>query len=61
MISSLQVVAERNLELAAWQDLADIYTKIGSWGDAKICVDKAKLMELHSPRSWHSTGCLLPL
>ncbi|XP_061966875.1 protein NPGR1-like isoform X2 [Populus nigra] len=53
-----EVLAERNLELAAWQDLADIYTKIGSWGDAKICVGKAKLMELHSPRSWHSTGML---
>ncbi|KAJ6404951.1 hypothetical protein OIU84_013012 [Salix udensis] len=53
-----EVLAERNLELAAWQDLADIYTKIGSWGDAKICVDKAKLIEFHSPRSWHSTGML---
>ncbi|KAJ6971540.1 protein NPGR1-like [Populus alba x Populus x berolinensis] len=53
-----QVLAERNLELAAWQDLADIYTKIGSWSDAKICVDKAKLMEFHSPRSWHVTGML---
>ncbi|KAJ6391242.1 hypothetical protein OIU77_025268 [Salix suchowensis] len=51
-----EVLAERNLELAAWQDLADIYTKNGSWGDAKICVDKAKLIEFHSPRSWHSKG-----
>ncbi|KAJ6321022.1 hypothetical protein OIU78_016254 [Salix suchowensis] len=53
-----EVLAERNLELAAWQDLAHIYTKIGSWSDAKICVDKAKFMEFHSPRSWHVTGML---
>ncbi|KAF9687495.1 hypothetical protein SADUNF_Sadunf02G0099500 [Salix dunnii] len=53
-----EVLAERNLELAAWQDLTDMYTKIGSWGDAKICVEKAKLIEFHSPTRWHSTGML---
>ncbi|XP_050212867.1 protein NPGR1 [Mercurialis annua] len=50
--------AKRNLEIAAWQDLASIYTKLGLWTDAKICLDKAKLMDIHSPRSWHSTGAL---
>ncbi|KAJ8773280.1 hypothetical protein K2173_028457 [Erythroxylum novogranatense] len=51
-----QAVIERNLELSAWQDLAAIYTRLGLWQDAKICVDKAKLMEFHSPRTWHITG-----
>ncbi|EEF52281.1 calmodulin binding protein, putative [Ricinus communis] len=50
--------AERNLELAAWQDLASIYTKLGLWTDAEICLEKAKLMDFHSPRSWHTTGAL---
>lgn len=50
------ILAERNLELAVWQDLAAIYTKLGSWPDAKICMNKAKLMDFHSPRSWHTTG-----
>ncbi|KAF2324269.1 hypothetical protein GH714_011460 [Hevea brasiliensis] len=51
-----EAIAERNLELAVWQDLAAIYTKLGSWSDAKICMDKAKLMDFPSPRSWHTTG-----
>ncbi|XP_015577363.3 protein NPGR1 [Ricinus communis] len=50
--------AERNLELAVWQDLASIYTKLGLWTDAEICLEKAKLMDFHSPRSWHTTGAL---
>ncbi|KAK9270659.1 hypothetical protein L1049_026241 [Liquidambar formosana] len=52
------VLAERNLEIESWQDLASIYTKIESWADAEICVDKAKSIEFYSPRSWHSTGML---
>ncbi|KAJ9186834.1 hypothetical protein P3X46_002363 [Hevea brasiliensis] len=51
-----EAIAERNLELAVWQDLAAIYTKLGSWSDAKICMDKAKLMDFPSSRSWHTTG-----
>jgi hypothetical protein len=52
----LQALAERKLEMTAWQDLASIYTKLGSWPDAEICMDKAKSIEFYSPRSWHTTG-----
>nr|XP_023923701.1 protein NPGR1 [Quercus suber]XP_023923702.1 protein NPGR1 [Quercus suber]POE96603.1 protein npgr1 [Quercus suber] len=51
-------LAERKLEMTAWQDLASIYTKLGSWLDAEICVDKAKSIEFYSPRCWHTTGML---
>ncbi|CAL1395850.1 unnamed protein product [Linum trigynum] len=50
--------AERNLELAAWQDLAAIYIKLGLCSDAKICIDRSMLMEFFSPRGWHTTGTL---
>ncbi|CAN1776038.1 Protein NPGR1 [Linum perenne] len=57
--SPAQALAERNLELAAWQDLAGIYIKLKLWPDAKICVDKTMLMEFFSPRGWHTTGTSL--
>ncbi|KAK6245918.1 hypothetical protein SCA6_009008 [Theobroma cacao] len=50
--------AEKNMEMAAWQDLATIYTKFGSWADAEICLNKAKSIEFYSPKSWHTTGLL---
>ncbi|XP_062097089.1 protein NPGR1 [Humulus lupulus] len=53
-----EALAERKLETEAWQDLATIYTNLGLWSDAKICVDKAKLIEFYSPSSWHTTGML---
>lgn len=53
-----KALAERKLEMTAWQDLASIYTKLGSWPDAEICMDKAKSIEFYSPRSWHTTGML---
>ncbi|GMI78479.1 no pollen germination related 1 [Hibiscus trionum] len=56
--SDLENVAERKIEMAAWQDLAAIYTKVGSWRDAEICVNKAKSVELYSPKSWHTSGLL---
>ncbi|TYI92963.1 hypothetical protein E1A91_D02G105700v1 [Gossypium mustelinum] len=56
--SDSEGVTERVLELAAWQDLATVYTKFGSWLDAEICVNKAKSIELHSPKSWHTSGLL---
>ncbi|KAL4273027.1 hypothetical protein GQ457_13G020460 [Hibiscus cannabinus] len=56
--SDLEDVAERTIEMAAWQDLATIYTKVGSWRDAEICVNKAKSVELYSPKSWHTSGLL---
>ena len=52
----LQAVAERNLERAAWQDLAAIYSKLASWADAEICLNKAKSLDFHCPRGWHTTG-----
>ncbi|MFQ6628711.1 hypothetical protein Gotur_007800 [Gossypium turneri] len=56
--SDSEGVTERVLELAAWQDLATVYTKFGSWLDAEICVKKAKSIELYSPKSWHTSGLL---
>ncbi|XVF64190.1 hypothetical protein PTKIN_Ptkin09bG0148100 [Pterospermum kingtungense] len=56
--SESENLVERNIEMAAWQDLATIYTKFGSWLDAEICVNKAKSIELYSPKSWHTTGLL---
>ena len=42
--------------MEAWQDLATIYADVSAFLDAKACVDKAKLIEFFSPRSWHITG-----
>ncbi|XP_059633218.1 protein NPGR1 [Cornus florida] len=53
-----EVLAERKLEMEAWQDLAKIYTDLESLLDAQICVDKAKAIDFYSPRSWHTTGML---
>ncbi|XP_027330591.1 protein NPGR1-like [Abrus precatorius] len=53
-----EALAERRLEMEAWQDLATIYADISSFLDAKACVDKAQLIEFFSPRSWHITGTL---
>ncbi|XP_059461622.1 protein NPGR1 [Corylus avellana] len=51
-------LGERKLEMTAWQDLASIYTELGSWLDAELCVGKAKSIEFYSCRSWHTTGML---
>lgn len=56
--SNSEAAAEKAMEASAWQDLANIYSKFGSWSDAEICVNKAKSIEFHSPRSWHTTGTL---
>ncbi|KAE8658964.1 A-kinase anchor protein 17A-like isoform X1 [Hibiscus syriacus] len=56
--SDLENEAKRKIEMAAWQDLATIYTKVGLWRDAEICVNKAKSVELYSPKSWHTSGLL---
>lgn len=55
-ISHVQLLEGQNLETEAWQDLANIYSSLGSWLDAEICVNKTKSIEFYSPRSWHSTG-----
>ncbi|KAM7279460.1 hypothetical protein ACFE04_006594 [Oxalis oulophora] len=52
------IIKDRDLEIAAWQDLAKIYTDLGVWPDAKICVEKAKSIEFFSPSGWHATGIL---
>ncbi|KAK9066786.1 hypothetical protein SSX86_014109 [Deinandra increscens subsp. villosa] len=49
---------ERKLEIEAWLDLANIYTKLESLSDAEICVSKAKSKEFYYPGAWHSTGLL---
>ncbi|MED6132258.1 hypothetical protein PIB30_017331 [Stylosanthes scabra] len=54
-----EAIKEKNLEREAWQDLATIYADVGSFLDAKACIDKAQLIEFFSPRSWHVTGRLL--
>lgn len=54
-----EALTEKKLEMEAWEDLATIYTDIGSLLDAKTCVDKAQLIEFFSPRSWHITGVVL--
>ncbi|KAF7830542.1 protein NPGR1 [Senna tora] len=53
-----EALTERNLEIESWQDLATIYADLGSLLDAKTCVDKARLIDFFSPRSWHITGTL---
>lgn len=53
-----QVMADANLEVEAWQDLANIYTKHESWPNAEICANKSKSIKFYSPKSWHSTGML---
>lgn len=52
----MQALQERNLAIAAWQDLAMIYVKLGSWSDAEICAEQAKSIEFYSASSWHTTG-----
>ncbi|XP_057430312.1 protein NPGR1-like isoform X2 [Lotus japonicus] len=54
-----EILTERKFEMEAWTDLATIYADIGSFLDAKACVDKAQLIDFFSPRSWHITGVLL--
>ncbi|WVZ21177.1 hypothetical protein V8G54_008499 [Vigna mungo] len=54
-----EALTEKKLEIETWQDLATIYTDIGSLLDAKTCVDKAQLIEFFSPRSWHIAGVVL--
>ncbi|OVA11860.1 Tetratricopeptide repeat-containing domain [Macleaya cordata] len=54
----IQVVADADLEMEAWQDLANIYTKHGSWPNAEMCANKSKSIKFYSPKSWHATGML---
>ncbi|XP_057469297.1 protein NPGR1 [Actinidia eriantha] len=53
-----ELLQGRNLEMKAWQDLAQIYTKRESWHDAEVCLTKAKSINFYSPCSWHATGML---
>ncbi|KAK2660132.1 hypothetical protein Ddye_006665 [Dipteronia dyeriana] len=56
---SSEALTEKKLDIGAWQDLATIYMKLGSWGDAEICAEKSKSIDFYSPRSWHTTGMFL--
>ncbi|KAL9330645.1 hypothetical protein ACSQ67_000255 [Phaseolus vulgaris] len=51
-----EALTQQKLEMEAWQDLATIYVDLCSFLDAKVCVDKAQLIDFFSPRSWHVTG-----
>ncbi|KAF6139075.1 hypothetical protein GIB67_010801 [Kingdonia uniflora] len=53
-----EVTSVEILETKAWQDLTNVYTKLGSWSDAEICAEKAKSICIYSPQSWHTAGVL---
>lgn len=46
----------RRLEVESWLDLAKIYSDLEAWNDAEICVEKAKNINIFTPRSWHTKG-----
>jgi hypothetical protein len=46
----------QKFETEAWQDLASVYGKLGSWSDAETCLEKARSMCYYSPRGWNETG-----
>ncbi|KAH9606175.1 hypothetical protein KSS87_009505 [Heliosperma pusillum] len=54
-----QVRDMKHLETEVWQDLSSLYTKLESWNDSQICVEKAKSIDLYNPQTWHSEGMLL--
>ncbi|EOA36817.1 hypothetical protein CARUB_v10008472mg [Capsella rubella] len=49
----------KKFETEAWQELASVYGKLGSWSDAETCLDKARSMCYYSPRGWNETGLCL--
>ncbi|XP_010687997.2 protein NPGR1 isoform X1 [Beta vulgaris subsp. vulgaris] len=54
----LEATEMKLLEMEAWQDLSTLYTRLESWGDAEICVERAKSINFYSPQSWHVAGKL---
>ncbi|KAK4770971.1 hypothetical protein SAY87_031503 [Trapa incisa] len=57
-LHKLETKAERNLETMSWQDLSTVYTKLKSWADAEVCLEKAKSVDFSSPGNWHCSGLL---
>lgn len=53
---SLQVKSLQKLEMDAWLDLASIYTKLESWHDSNICLDKARSIDFFYPKYWDVRG-----
>ncbi|ESQ34110.1 hypothetical protein EUTSA_v10006966mg [Eutrema salsugineum] len=49
----------QKFETEAWQDLASVYGKLGSWSDAETCLEKARSIRFYSPRGWNETGLCL--
>ncbi|CAH8349809.1 unnamed protein product [Eruca vesicaria subsp. sativa] len=49
----------KKYETEAWQDLASVYGKLGSWSDAETCLEKARSICFYSPRGWNETGLCL--
>nr|ABF94492.1 TPR Domain containing protein, expressed [Oryza sativa Japonica Group] len=54
-----KVKSLQNLEMEAWLDLASIYTKLESWHDSNVCLDKAKSISSFSPKCCHVRGLIL--
>ncbi|KAL4181523.1 hypothetical protein AMTRI_Chr12g237760 [Amborella trichopoda] len=54
--TDMEVGFGKNFEMKAWHDLAGIYTRLGMFSDACVCVDKAKSISFYSPMNWHATG-----
>ncbi|KAG7655649.1 Tetratricopeptide repeat-containing domain [Arabidopsis suecica] len=49
----------QKFETEAWQDLASVYGKLGSWSDAETCLEKARSMCYYSPRGWNETEVMM--
>lgn len=54
-----KVKSLHKLEMEAWLDLASIYTKLESWHDSNICLDKAESINSFSSKCWHVKGLIL--
>ncbi|KAG6528488.1 hypothetical protein ZIOFF_010663 [Zingiber officinale] len=54
-----EVKAVKDLEMEAWLGLSSVYTKLGSWNNSYVCLDKANSVVPLSPKCWHSKGKLL--
>lgn len=42
--------------MEAWLGLSSVYTKLRSWNNSYVCLDKANSVVPLSPKYWHSKG-----
>lgn len=54
-----EVKSLQKLEMDTWLDLASIYSKLETWHDSTICLDKAMSIDFFYPRCWQVRGLLL--